>query len=129
MAMKKYHHLVASGLLLISLGSWAQTSPINSPERGKTLFATCAACHPTSPDGMHSLGPNLRGVLGRKIGHVPGFKFSKGLATQEAVWDEKLLDAFIENPRLAIPNSAMPYAGLKDAADRKAVIDYMISLR
>jgi cytochrome c len=98
-------------------------------ERGKALFGVCAACHPTAQDGSHAMGPNLRGVLGRKPGSVPGFRFSKAMAAQEGAWDKESLDAFLENPMKAMPNNAMPYPGVKNAADRKAVVEYLTTLR
>jgi cytochrome c len=111
----------------LSAVAQAQVGAVVPP--GKAQFGVCAACHPTSEDGAHSLGPNLRGVLGRRPGSVAGFRFSKAMAAYPAVWDKETLDAFLANPMVTVPNNAMPYAGMKSADDRKAVVEYLATLR
>jgi cytochrome c len=97
-------------------------------ERGKAQFGICSACHSTAVDGSHAFGPNLRGVVGRTPGSVAGYKFSKSMAARGGVWDKQSLNVFLEDPAKAVPNNAMPYVGVKDAADRAAVIDYLTTL-
>ena len=41
-------------------------------EHGKTLFSECAACHTMDPE-QSSLGPHLKGVIGRKAGAVESY--------------------------------------------------------
>lgn len=129
--MTNRSELCRGAILLVATG-WVATAQAQVPSvvpQGMAQFNICAACHPTSEDGAHALGPNLRGVLGRKAASVAGFRFSKAMAASPVVWDKETLDAFLENPMKTVPNNAMPYAGMKRAEDRKAVIDYMATLR
>ncbi|MEH6519371.1 MAG: c-type cytochrome [Halioglobus sp.] len=92
-------------------------------------FTLCAACHTTSTDGANSMGPNLRGIIGRKSGSYPSFSFSKAMQTANFVWSEQTLDEFIENPRKAVPNNSMTFFGEADPARRKEIIEYLLSLQ
>ena len=91
-------------------------------------FAQCAACH-SSEKGMHGVGPSLAGVFGTKAGDVPGYAFSDAMKASGLVWDEKTLDTYLTNPMKVVPGTRMTYAGMTDPADRKAVIDYLKTLK
>ncbi len=41
------------------------------------------------------------------------------------VWDEALLDKFLENPTRFLPGTRMGYAGIKDAQKRADLITYL----
>ena len=41
------------------------------------------------------------------------------------VWDVAALDAYLENPRKNVVGTKMSFAGISDAAERKALIDYL----
>lgn len=91
-------------------------------------FAQCAACHSVEK-GMHGVGPSLAGVFGTKAGDIPGYVFSDAMKGSGLVWDEKTLDTYLTNPMKVVPGTRMTYAGLSDPADRKAVIDYLKTLK
>jgi cytochrome c len=94
---------------------------------GKTVFKACAVCHAT--DHANRVGPGLGGIVGRKAGTVPGFRYSNAMKKSGIVWDAKTLDAYLESPQKAVPGNRMPYAGLKNAADRADVIAYLTTLK
>jgi cytochrome c len=102
------------------------------PARGERVFQRCFACHSVRA-GEHSLpGPNLRGVLGRRAGTLPGFGFSPAMLeagrARELVWTRDTLDAFLTDPPGMIPGTEMGMpAGLPDPEDRRDVIDYLES--
>ena len=52
----------------------------------------------------------------------------KDAGAKGAKWDYAMLDAFIANPKAAVPGTSMGYAGLKDADKRADVIVYLRSL-
>lgn len=91
-------------------------------------FAQCMACHSTEP-GKNSVGPSLAGVVGRKAGSVPGFAYSDANKNSGLTWDEKTLDTYLTNPMKMVPGTKMTYAGLADPAERKAIIDYLKTLK
>ncbi len=93
---------------------------------GHQVFESrCAICHTVGKNQPHTFGPNLRSIIGRPIGKAAGFDFSQVLASQNANWDEKLLDVFLKEPAAAFPGTAMPFAGLEKAEDRTAVVCYL----
>jgi aldose sugar dehydrogenase len=94
---------------------------------GATLFATqCSGCH-SNVDGMsHRLGPDLHGVLARDIASASGYdEYSAAMRAQQGPWTRERLDKFLAQPQDAVPGNGMGYAGLADAAQRKALIDYL----
>lgn len=133
--------LLALGLLVFSSGvePAAATARHCDLERGERVFAKCALCHSlgsekpplmaaTSPPEMLFLlpvGPDLGGVIGRRAGTADGFKYSRAMRESEIVWDREQLSRYLENPPEAVPESRMPFAGLKVVADREAVICFL----
>ena len=77
------------------------------PVKGENEFKKCKACHTiTDPSGKDIVkggktGPNLYGVVGRKAGTEPGFKYSDTLVKLgEAgeVWTEADIAAYVTDP-------------------------------
>jgi len=92
---------------------------------GKAAAAQCVACH--SLDGSNGAGPTLKGILGRKAGSVPGFRYSRAMRTSSIFWDAKLLDAYLANPQQAVPGNVMPFSGIADATERANLLAYIAS--
>jgi len=89
----------------------------------------CRTCHSIQP-GDNRLGPSLHGVMGRKAGDVDGYQYSPGFETTNLVWNDETMDKFIANPNAVFPGSNMAtFAGLNDAGDRKAIVDYLNTLK
>lgn len=107
----------------------ADNAPIDMPASPPNSFALCGACHTTSNDSAHGMGPNLRGVIGRKAGTQKGFSFSGAMKDSGITWSEEELNRFLESPREVVPNSSMMYFGEADPAKRKEIIDYLTQLR
>ena len=98
------------------------------PARGERVFQRCFACHSVvaGEDGLP--GPNLRGVIGRRAGTLPGFRFSPALIEQGArglVWTRATLDSYLADPAGFLPGTEMAMPGLSVADDRRDVIDYL----
>lgn len=94
-----------------------------------TTFAICAACHTVTPDGASGVGPNLRGVVGRKVGSNVGFTYSPAMSKAGFTWSAEALDEFLTSPQQKIPGNYMPFEGITDADERKAVVEYLATLR
>jgi len=94
---------------------------------GGMSFLQCADCHSTT--ASHGAGPGLRGVVGRQAGKAEGFHYSAAMAKSTLVWDAKSLDAFLANPKTAMPGTSMDFPGVGDAADRANLIAYLATLK
>jgi cytochrome c2 len=44
-------------------------------------------------------------------------------------WDKATLDKYLTDPQAMVPGTKMLFPGLKDAGDRKALIDYLATLQ
>lgn len=107
----------------VSLAAGAAGDPV----KGKTVFARCMACHKIDASKTSGLGPNLNGVVGRRAGAYPGFRYSSVMASSGRVWNEAALDAYLTSPAKAMPGNRMAFAGMPNAADRQNVIAYIKS--
>ena len=70
-------------------------------------------------------GPALYNVVGRKVGSVEDYKYSKALAAYEKEWTFEELNGFLKKPAKYIKGTKMAYAGLRKEADRASVIKYL----
>jgi cytochrome c len=97
--------------------------------KGEQVFKKCMACH-TVTDKTNKVGPNLVGVVGRKVASVEGFNYSASMqeyAATGAVWDEATLQAYLENPKAIVGKTKMAFAGLKKTDERNDLIAYLKS--
>jgi cytochrome c2 len=90
-------------------------------------FAQCAVCHKTEP-GETGIGPTLAGVFGAEAGHIAGFKYSQAMLDSGLTWNQATLDRYLADPKAVVPGTTMAFGGVKDAAKRQAIIDYLKAL-
>ena len=96
-----------------------------SATEGASVFKKCAACHSIEEDGGNKIGPALWGVLGRKAGSLPDYKYSKAMSAHEKSWSFEEMNSFLMKPKDWIKGTKMSFAGLKNPKERAAVILYM----
>jgi len=94
-------------------------------EHGKKVFKKCAACHSISKGGGNKIGPALYNVVGRTIGGVSDYKYSKALAAYGKEWNFEELNGFLTKPAAYLKGTKMAYAGLRKETDRASVIKYL----
>lgn len=94
---------------------------------GKRAFLKCAACHSIAKGAPGKIGPNLFGVVGRKAGTVPGFRYSAAMKAKGAAikWDAPTLDKWLARPSAVIPGTSMAFGGVPNAAERASIIAYL----
>jgi aldose sugar dehydrogenase len=100
-------------------------------DTGRELaFATlCSGCHKTENSSTHGLGPNLWGVVDRRIATASGYEeYSAALRRHSGRWTEAELDQFLTAPQAYSPGTTMGFAGISDAETRAAVISHLKSL-
>ena len=93
---------------------------------GKELFIACAACHTEKAD---AIGPNLKGVFGRKSAAIEDFRYSNAMKRANLVWDEDNLRAYIHDPQTKVKGNRMPYGGMSDPKDVDDVVAYLKTLK
>lgn len=112
-------------------------------EGEKVVAKRCKACHAISNGDQEILkgggvGPNLWGIVGRKAGSYPDFKYGDDLvAAGEAglVWDKESLDSYLDDPKEFLKTylnksdarSKMSFK-LNKEEDRAAAAAYLASL-
>ena len=90
-------------------------------------FAQCKACHSVEP-GKNGISPSLAGIWGDKAAIVPGFDFSEAMKESGLVWNQANLDKYLADPRGVVPGTKMAFGGVKDAAKRQEISDYLKGL-
>lgn len=103
------------------------TAPGNA-ERGKTLFTRCTNCHTADASGKHKVGPNLHGIVGRKIASADGFRYSPVLVAQGEAWNEARLDQWLAGPQSVAKGTKMVFPGWPSGQDRADVIAFLKTL-
>eukprot|EP00347_Sterkiella_histriomuscorum_P020524 403337473 len=85
-------------------------------ERGSKLFKSlCNGCHTSA----------LRGIFGKNIASG-NMQYTSGLAAKATEkWTFKNLDLFLAHPKTFAPETAMGAAAVKNARDRRDIIEYL----
>ena len=94
-------------------------------ELGEKVFKKCAACHSIIKGGKNNIGPALYNVVGRKVGAVTDYKYSKALASHDKEWTFEELNGYLIKPAKWIKGTKMAFAGLRKEKDRASVIKYL----
>jgi len=99
-----------------------------SVDRGAEVAKQCQACHNFEEGQGAKVGPQLYGVVGRKIASVPGFNYSSALKSKNGNWDFNALNAWLIKPTTYAPGTTMTFAGLSNDNRRAEVIAYLNTL-
>jgi cytochrome c len=100
-----------------------------SVEHGVQVAKQCGACHNFQEGQGAKVGPDLYGVVGRKIASKPGFNYSAALKAKGGEsWTFDELNKWLKDPRADVPGTAMTFAGLSNEKARADVIAYLNSL-
>ena len=75
--------------------------------------------------GRNNIGPALYNVLGRNMGALEDYKYSKALVAFGKDWTFQEMNSFLIKPASYIQGTKMAFAGLKKEKDRASVILYM----
>ena len=92
---------------------------------GEKVFKKCAACHSIVKGGKNNIGPALYNVVGRKVGIINDYKYSKALSGYGKEWTFEELNGYLLKPAKWIKGTKMSFAGLRKEKDRASVILYL----
>ncbi len=82
-------------------------------------------CHLEDGQGQ---GPNLKGVMGRKAGTLPGFAYTTALSGSGLIWTSQTLDRWLQGPAKLVPGTSMPTVTPKPE-ERADLIAYLATLK
>ncbi len=118
--------LLVSGIAatVVAIPAAAQPMPAGNAAAGQKVFVQCKTCHVTDK-GVNRIGPSLAGVVGRKAGTVPGFKYSAANLKSGVTWNAPTLFKYLEAPMKFMPGTKMTFGGLKKPQDRADVIAFL----
>jgi cytochrome c len=112
-------------LSMLNKGTGESEATLTGPgdaKLGKAVFEKrCTGCHAMEADRE---GPRLTGVYGRKAGGVPGFAYSAGLKNLGITWNDAMLEKWLSNPDLMVPDNNMSFSVSK-AEERRDLIAYL----
>jgi cytochrome c len=94
--------------------------------RGAALYQThCTACHAID---SNKTGPAHRGVMGRRVGSLPGYRYSEELARSRLRWTPQTLNLWLEDPEELVAGQRMGFQ-VDGAQERADLIAYLATLK
>jgi cytochrome c len=90
--------------------------------RGKDLFLACAACHSGKPD---AIGPELRGVFGRRSAARDDFRYSNPMKRANLVWDAVNLRGYLIDPQAKVQGNRMPFGGVASPGEADDLVAFL----
>ena len=108
---------VALGVMFSGAGAMGADA-----SHGKELFLACAACHSEKPD---AIGPNLKGVFGRKSASLDDFRYSNPMKRANLVWDAANLRAYLIDPQSKVKGNRMPFGGVASPSEADDIVAYL----
>jgi cytochrome c len=89
---------------------------------GKELFLACAACHTEKAD---AIGPNLKGVFGRKSASLDDFRYSNSMKRANLVWDAANLRDYLIDPQSKVKGNRMPFGGVANSSEADDIVAFL----
>jgi cytochrome c len=120
---------IGAAALLVAVWAAGASGKAPAPVDAPPSFAMCKACHTVTKGGAAGVGPNLSGVVGSAAAAKPGYAYSAAMKASKLRWTRANLDVYLSGPAAKVPGTKMGIPGVKDAAQRKAIIDYLETLK
>jgi cytochrome c len=104
-----------------------------SVQEGEQTAKECELCHNLGKGQGAKIGPDLYGVVGRKVASEPGFGYSSALKDSpvaksgDGTWTFDKLNIWLTNPRADVAGTLMTFAGIDNEKQRANVIAYLNS--
>ena len=118
--------LAGSGNAAAGEASIEERLAVASPVRGEALALVCRACHGFDEGAAPTLGPNLRGVIGRAVASEDGYdRYSPAMMAYGGIWTVERLDRYLRSPAEEVEGGSMVYPGVPDAGERADIIAWL----
>jgi cytochrome c len=109
----------------LSAGLAAGAARAQDVAAGEKVFSKCMQCHRIGLGATNFYGPVLNGLIGRKAGTVPNYKYSAATENSGIVWTKETLSTYLRQPKHDVPGTNMTFAGLQNQDDIDNVIAYV----
>ena len=122
------HWSVDTGELVGPVAAGAPPDPLAvfAGDPGAQVFRACVACHTLRPDEGLRAGPSLHGIMGRRIGTLPGYPYSPGFRELDIVWTKDTIEKLFEvGPHAYTPGTKMPEQTINRSESRKALSEFL----
>ena len=120
----------SSGVSSALAQSTAAREWVNPPpgdvQKGTALYQQhCTACHAID---SNKIGPAHRGVMGRRVGSLPGYKYSTELAASRLRWTPQTLNKWLGDPEDLVNGQRMGFV-IESEQERADLIAYLATLK
>jgi cytochrome c len=96
---------------------------------GRRIFQErCQTCHGVTAAADTALGPNLKGVLGRKAGGGDSGVHSRAAIESDTVWTRSSMRRYLSEPGREMPGTLMQ-ARVTDGRELDDLLNYLETLR
>lgn len=131
-------------LLFSGCGNDKGQAPSDIPEQIKKLapkqLRHCLPCHTLKKGEKAKIGPNLFGILGKRVGQAEGFRYSKSFGEGQWTWTRENLKLIISRETGAATDAVKILSGnpsaktnMKfygaDGTDAEIILDYLETLK
>lgn len=106
------------------------TPPPGNVQKGAALYQQhCTDCHTLDASvASNKVGPPHRGVMGRRVGSFPGYKYSAELAASRLRWTPQTLNKWLGDPEDLVNGQRMGFL-IEDEQERADLIAYLATLK
>jgi len=116
-------------LVFIDNFDTAPSASLDSVTRGAIVSGQCSSCHSLTEGAPSGIGPNLWGVLGRRVATASGYSYSSALQRVGGVWTPERLREFVRNPSAFAPGNRMLTATTYSDQQLDDLLYYLQTLR
>lgn len=99
-------------------------------DKGREMYQKqCAVCHSVEEGKNGHKAPSLFGVVGRKAGTARDYGiYSDAIREDGRIWTKEALNAYLADPKAAIPGNFMKSSGIADQYERADMIAFLKEL-
>lgn len=118
--------VILAAAAIISVSATASSAATaGDARRGAAIYRACVSCHSLEP-GLHLTGPSLADLWEKKAASQGDFpRYSQALKSQNFVWDETTLNAWVADPDAFVKGTHMIFRGIKDDQARADLIAFL----
>ena len=126
--------LLAIASLTLGLPALGQSSaardwvnpPSGDAQKGAALYQRhCTGCHAID---SNKIGPAHRGVMGRRVGSLPGYKYSAELAASRLRWTPQTMNTWLADPEDLVIGQRVGFS-IESEQERADLIAYLATLK